>query len=181
MKDQLAPDHADLGKLLSGVRIALEAGDITLGHSRLDFFWARLAMHIRAEHLHLFSAILHELNERPNLNPGATPSLAQARNTIDELRRDHDFFMHELSSAIATLRDLLTNKEQPFAARTLAAVDARVIAVERRLATHNLLEETQVYLWTRSLLSDAEQIALAARIQTELENLPPRFANAKAD
>jgi hypothetical protein len=178
LNDQLTLDHEELGTLLGEVRNALAAGDISQSHSRLDFFWARLAMHIRAEHLHLFPAILGQLNKRPNVNIGVTPSLAQAQKIIQELRGDHEFFMHELASAIAILRDLLKNKDQLIAARKLEAIGAATIAVERRLAIHNLLEETEVYLWTRNLLSDAEQTALAARIQSELNNVPPRFSDA---
>lgn len=178
MNDQLTLDHEELGTLLGEVCNALAAGDISRSHLRLDFFWARLAMHIRAEHLHLFPAILGELNKRPNVKIGVTPSLAQAEKVIEELRGDHEFFMQELASAIATLRDLLKNQHQLFAARKLEAVGAATIAVERRLAIHNLLEETEVYLWTRNLLSDAGQAALAARIQGELNNVPPRFSDA---
>lgn len=178
MNDQLTLDHDELGTLLAEVRNALAAGDISQSHSRLDLFWARLAIHIRAEHLHLFPAILGKLNKRSNGKIGLTPSLAQAQKVIEELRGDHEFFMQELASAIATLRDLLKNEDQLFAARKLKAIDAGIIAVERRLAIHNLLEETEVYLWTRNLLSDAEQNALAARIQTELDNVPPRFSDA---
>jgi phage shock protein A len=179
MDDQLSNDHAELGKLLGKVRDALDAGDVTRGHSRLDLFWARLAMHIRAEHLHLFPAILRVLSEKHRVNAGATPSLSQAKNAIEELRRDHDFFMHELARASATMRHLLTSTDQQLAARALKGVQARIVAVEERLATHNALEEGQVYLWTRSLLGDAEQFALAARVQNELANVPPRFADAK--
>lgn len=176
MNDQLAHDHRDLGKLLGEVRIALEAGDITRGHSRLDFFWARLAMHIRAEHLHLFPAILRALSETGRDDAANSPSLSQAQKVIEELRRDHDFFMHELSRAIATMRSLSASKDQQLAAQALEDVSARIIAVEARLAAHNTLEESQVYLWTESLLSSTEQSQLAARVHEELRNVPPRFA-----
>src|SRR6185295_4812469 len=102
-----------------------------------------------------------KLNKTVNGKIGLTPSLAQAQKVIEELRGDHEFFMQELASAIATLRDLLKNEDQLFAARKLKAIDAGIIAVGKRLAIHNLLEETEVYLWTRNLLSDAEQTALA--------------------
>jgi hypothetical protein len=93
MDDQLSNDHAELGKLLGEVRDALEAGDITRSHSRLDLFWARLAMHIRAEHLHLFPAILQGLKEPPRVNAGM-PSHSEVLSAIEKLRSDHDFFMH---------------------------------------------------------------------------------------
>lgn len=179
MIDRLAKDHADLDELLGELRTALDGGDIAHSHARLDLFWARLGMHIRAEHLHLFPAILRALSETHKSDAGNTPSLSQAQNAIAELRRDHDFFMHELSRAIASMRDLLTTINQQVAARELEDVRARVNAVGQRLVAHNTLEESQVYLWTGRLLSEAEQAALAARVHEELENMPPRFtANA---
>ncbi len=45
------------GKLKS----ALHAGDVEASHTGLDLFWARLAVHIRAEHLQLFPAIIDRL------------------------------------------------------------------------------------------------------------------------
>jgi hemerythrin superfamily protein len=180
MDNQLAVDHADLGELLAEVRTALEAGDIKRSHARLDLFWARLAMHIRAEHLHLFPAILGALNETPKVNAGTTPSLSQALDAIEQLRRDHDFFMHELARAIATMRHLLTSSDQRFPARDLEDVNAQIIAVAERLATHNALEETHVYLWVKGLLNDEEQAELEMLMHRELGNLPLRF-NDKAN
>jgi hypothetical protein len=175
MDDQLSNDHAELGKLLDKVRDALEAGDITRRYSRLDLFWARLAMHIRAEHLHLFPAILRALNETRWANAGTTPSQFQALNAVEQLRRDHDFFMHELARAMAIVRQLLTSLDQQSTARSLEQVNARIIGVAERLATHNTLEESHVYLWTTSLLTNEEQAELEMLMHTELGNLPLRF------
>lgn len=175
MTDQLAHDHADLDKLLGELRTALDAGDIARSHARLDLFWARLGMHIRAEHLQLFPVILLAVGETREGDVGNSPSLSQAQNAIEELRRDHNFFMHELSRAIASMRDLLTITDQQVAAQELEEVRARIIAVSERLAVHNRLEEDQVYLWTGSLLSEAQQSELEARVHNELGNMPPRF------
>jgi hypothetical protein len=175
MDDQLSNDHAELGKLLGKVRDALDAGDVTRGHSRLDLFWARLAMHIRAEHLHLFPAILRALDGTRRVNAGTMPSHSEALNAIEKLRSDHDFFMHELAGAMATLRELLASTDQRFAERDLEQVKARIIAVAERLASHNSLEESHVYLWTTDLLTNDEQLELEMLMQTELGNLPLRF------
>lgn len=58
INESLASDHAELDELLGELFAAFEAGEIELIYRTLDLFWARLAMHIRAEHLHLFPAIL---------------------------------------------------------------------------------------------------------------------------
>ena len=57
----LAEDHAALGELLRAFLTQLDEGDTAGAFVHLDLFWARLAMHIRAENLHLFPAILNAL------------------------------------------------------------------------------------------------------------------------
>lgn len=161
MNERLARDHADLDKLLDDLRVALEATDITRSHERLDLFWARLAVHIRAEHLHLFPAILRALSGNLEGDVADAPSLSQAQKTIAELRRDHDFFMHELSRAIIAMRNLVTTMDWQAIGEALEKVRVRIAAVEERLATHNKLEEERVYLWIRKVLSEAEQVRLA--------------------
>jgi hypothetical protein len=54
----LAPDHAALHDVLSQLHTALNSGDVAGSHSQLDLFRARLAVHIRAEHLYLFPAVM---------------------------------------------------------------------------------------------------------------------------
>lgn len=173
---RLVHDHAELDKLLGELITALSARDIRAIHARLDLFWAHLGVHIRAEHLHLFPAIVSALSEAGEDRAGDKPTLLQAQNAIAELRRDHDFFMHELSSAIAVMRELSTISAQQVPEERLADVRTRIIAVEGRLSVHNRLEENGVYLWTQILLSKAEQSALAAGVIRELANMPPRFA-----
>ena len=58
MKDLLISDHLELDTILGQLFSALDKGAAGEVYQNLDFFWARLAMHIRAEHLHLFPAIL---------------------------------------------------------------------------------------------------------------------------
>jgi hypothetical protein len=175
MDDQLSNDHAVLGKLLGEVLDALEAGDVTASHSRLDLFWARLAMHIRAEHLHLFPAILRNAKDTSGVNTGAVLSQPEILSAIEQLRSDHDFFMHELGGAMETMRELLASKDRPSTERDLKPVRARVVAIAERLATHNTLEESHVYLWTNTLLTKDEQQELEMLVHGELGNLPPRF------
>ena len=176
--NSLATDHADLAELLSGLHTALDAGDTKLSYARLDRFWARLGVHIRAEHLARFPAIVGALRANHNNQTRDSLSLSQAENVIEQLRADHDFFMHELARAIATMRDLAANHEQD-AAPVLEKVRARVGAVEERLANHNRIEESQVYLWAAAILSEGEQAELATRLQNELGKLPQRLSANK--
>ncbi|HEU5130815.1 MAG TPA: hemerythrin domain-containing protein [Pyrinomonadaceae bacterium] len=158
-------DHAELGELLNELDAALEANDAARTHATLDLFWARLAMHIRAEHLHLFPAISRISNDQA-LAPG------EPENTIAKLREDHDFFMRELSQSIAITRNAKENT-----AEQLAEVSKKIAAVRARLVKHNEIEETGIYVWSSSLLTEAEQSELTTQIQKELENLPPRFGD----
>lgn len=180
MDDQLSKDHAVLGKLLGEVLDALAAGDLARSHSRLDLFWARLAMHIRAEHLHLFPAILRSAKATSGATTGAVLSQPEIRSAIEQLRSDHDFFMHELGGAMATMRELVASGDRPSIERDLEPVRARVVAIAERLATHNTLEESHVYLWTKSLLTKDEQQELEALVHRELANLPPRFSGKES-
>ena len=175
MNQRLASDHDDLNKLLNELHAELETGDVVRSHAQLDLFWARLAMHIRAEHLHLFPAILKGLNTDKAKDVAQAPSLAEAQSTIEQLRRDHDFFMHELSRAIASLRNLLQATDRQMIGRQLEQVRATVTAVQERLSAHNSIEEDYVYLWPARLLSEVEQSALIERVEVELRKMPPRF------
>lgn len=159
MTKRLMEDHAELGDLLNQLIAALDANDIARSHATLDLFWARLAIHIRAEHLHLFPAVSHA--------PGA-------ERTIEQLRTDHDFFMRELAQAIAVMRSLLGNAGGQ-AVPQLEGVRAKIAVVQTRLEEHNEVEEEGIYLWTTNL-SEAEQSDLAADVQKELENIPARFS-----
>jgi iron-sulfur cluster repair protein YtfE (RIC family) len=166
---QLLHDHAELGNLLNQLEAALRANDVEQTHSTLDLFWARLAMHIRAEHLHLFPTVSRAATGNA-LPPG------EPENTIAQLREDHDFFMHELAQAVAITRSLLTNAEGNIAPQ-LEEVNKKIAAVSTRLVNHNHIEETGIYRWCSTLLSDAERAELASQVQRELANLPPRFVD----
>ena len=117
----------------------------------LDYFWARLAMHIRAEHLHLFPAILQAI--------GQEDDAAQIGNAIESLRADHNFFMKELARLMKSRRD------------AAATIDA----VASRLKTHNEIEESLIYSLVARLLPLQDQSELAVRVKCELDNLPRRF------
>ena len=156
-RQRLSDDHQAVSEILKQLLTALNNRDIEASHSKLDLLWARLAVHIRAEHLHLFPAVMSRLPE--------------AQSIVERLRTDHDFFMKELARAIGILRELPAIDEAK-----LTAIDDIVREVENRLATHNEIEENQIYHWAGTILTESEQTDLATRINAELENRPPRFS-----
>lgn len=161
MSKVLVDDHAELDQLLEGAFAAIETGNASVVFDRVDLFWARLAMHIRAEHLHLFPAILNAVRE------DATDLRERAERKINELQDDHNFFMRELLSAIKILRGPETD---------LTEIRKLLKNTRRRLDPHNAIEETEVYGWAEKFLDPADNVELQAAMQRELENLPPRFA-----
>jgi len=84
--------------------------------------------------------------------------------------------MHELARAIGILRELPNTTITADNETKLAAVAETVRQVAERLATHNEIEENQIYRWSSTVLSESQQLELLARINAELENRPPRFS-----
>src|SRR5205823_10951939 len=122
----------------------------------LDLVWARLAVHIRAEHLRLFPAIISALAQPAN-NQHDAPTGAEVQQIIARLRGDHDFFMRELAGAMRTMRELKSAPDIKFAGARLRGVAQTVLVLRERLAQHNKLEEERVYRWAGALLSADEQ------------------------
>ncbi len=175
----LAEDHEALGKFLAALLAALDEGDAAKAFARLDLFWARLAMHIRAEHLHLFPGILEALDGGTVKGGDETLSSAEAREAIAQLHDDHDSFMHELAGAVKVMRDCRTTAGGD---RTVEIEGVRrtLATVRNRLESHNKLEEELVYRLPAKLFGPEEQNALAVEIRDELKNLPPRFRDEAA-
>jgi hemerythrin superfamily protein len=158
----LSDDHADVDLLLNDVFEKLEHGTAADALKALDLFWARLAMHIRAEHLHLFPAVL-KIDSETDIS-----------EILESLRRDHDFFMHELADSLKAMRLIATESES----EVMRDTAARVEAIKDRLVKHNALEEERIYpLQHRLPASEREQ--LARSIAKELSNLPPRFSKVE--
>jgi hemerythrin superfamily protein len=172
-RELLSDDHHAVSEVLQQLLMALDNKDVQTSYSRLDLFWARLAVHIRAEHLHLFPAVINHFTQKCDRTG---PEVSQAQAIVDQLRADHDFFMHELARAIAILRELPHRINSAKHELKLAAVKDIVREIEERLATHNKIEETQVYDWSTSILTESERLDLLARINAELGNRPPRFS-----
>jgi hypothetical protein len=174
MPDLLERDHEELDGVLGELFLALDHGDKDVSFARLDLLWARLAIHIRAEHLCLFPAILGA-PQALLTGSGGAPRLEELQSAIGALRSDHDFFMHELAKAINFMRALKTTSDAGAIEKSLREVRGIVLSVKTRLGVHNQLEENQVYGWIDVLLDEAERSTLDARVRRELENLPPRF------
>ena len=172
MSNLLVTDHLELDQMLKELSIAFEGGEkVELIHQKLDLFWARLAMHIRAEHLHLFPALLNAAENR-NLPPGKEPSPEVIKTKIDELHEDHDFFMRELAIAVKRTQSWLAN-DQTVSGSEIETVRRSIAALAERLEIHNKLEESEVYRWIDDL-SREEKDDLKAKIKKELAKLPPR-------
>ncbi len=157
---RLSNDHDAVGEVLKQLLTALDNNDVETSYFKLDLLWARLAVHIRAEHLHLF--------------PALTTRLPDAQAIVEKLRIDHDFFMRELAQAITILRELSIDRASCEA--ELRTAGEAVREVESRLATHNEIEEDQIYGGLSIILTETEQSELLTRINAELENHPHRFS-----
>jgi hemerythrin superfamily protein len=170
----LADDHADLGRLIKEVFIALEGRDAERVFQSLDLFWARLAMHIRAEHLHLFPGVLNAL--RGDADQISDRRRDEIVDLIAHLRQDHDFYMKTLATAVNVIRHLPNDSSEQQTAGVMAEVRERLDAVVKSLEQHDEAEEQLIYELPQTLLTEAAQSTLAVDITRELENLPPRFS-----
>ncbi len=176
MAELLVKDHEELDALKRGLFEAFGRGDADRVPSKLDVVWARLAVHIRAEHLHLFPALL-------SASEAAAPAagLSSAREVeeaLSRLREDHNFFMRERAACVEALGRQGAG-ERPNSVGELEAVSRRVLGVFERLGQHNRLEEEEVYVWAGALPVGAERDRLDADVRKELENLLPRFAGSR--
>jgi hemerythrin superfamily protein len=170
----LTHDHSALNIVFSELHKLLTIGDVTEVYSKLDLFWARLAMHIRAEHLHLFPTILSEApRAASDESMTQTWSVSRAEILIAQLRADHDFFMKELARCIVLMRELAGNEHKDVPPE-LQRLQETLSEIARRLALHNHLEETEIYSWV-DFLSEETQAMLTKQIDAELANLPSRF------
>ena len=102
----LEDDHASLEQLLIELDGELAKPNLHHAFELLDLFWARLAVHMRAENLHLFPALT---NAPTSLftGKGSLPTPEEAHNLLLRLRSDHDFFVQELAKTIKVMREML--------------------------------------------------------------------------
>ena len=166
-------DHESLAQLLAELDAELAEPNIAHAFELLDLFWARLAVHIRAENLHLFPAIA---NVPASLftGKGSLPTSEEAHNLLLGLRSDHDFFMKELAKLIIVMRENANNQQTN--AKDIEDLRQRMVIIRKRLEVHNRLEEKRVYTWPVVIFDEPTVAQLKERLRHELENLPPRFA-----
>ena len=173
-RQRLSDDHRAVNEVLQQLLTALQNKDVETSYSKLDLLWARLAVHIRAEHLHLFPAVLKRLTG--SSDHVVAPDLIEAQSVVDKLRADHDFFMHAFARAVGILRELPRPLDSAESEASFTSIHEKVLEVEKKLAHHNEIEENRIYRWASTILTEPEQIDLAIRINAELENHPPRFS-----
>jgi len=171
----LVDDHAEVDALFRDLWREFDSGGARGVFEKLDYLWARLAVHIRAEHLHLFPALLAASVGSQGDGADVTPAPGEVRAAVEHLREDHDFFMRELAGAVNAARELAAQDGPPERERLLQ-IRGRAAAVAERLAEHNRMEEEQVYLWPAMLLAESELDAVREGIRREIENLPLRFS-----
>ena len=170
----LSADHAEVDQLLAEALASLRLGDCRSAFEMLDLFWARLAMHIRAEHLHLFPAVLSTIRSGKAEDREGCPSVRSVTAVIGQLRTDHDYFMKELARLIKQMRRLIAN-ENADPSRELAMVANTLEDLSARLRAHNEIEENEIYPLAEIIFGPAQIKTLDSQIKSELENLPPRF------
>ena len=167
-------DHEALDEVLQRLDSSLERHELLSSFELLDLFWARLAVHIRAENVRLFPAIL---SARSEVVDAALPSLREVQSTIQQLKVDHNFFMDELAQAVRQMRQLVKAEfyDQRRLVTELSWIRDRVDAVSNRLREHNKSEEEQVYAWPGLMMNGSRLRILEDAIRHEIKNLPPRF------
>jgi iron-sulfur cluster repair protein YtfE (RIC family) len=176
MKNQveslLEDDHESLGQLLTELDAELAKHNFPRAFELLDLFWARLAIHIRAEHLHLFPALT---NARASLftGKGALPTRDEANTVLVTLRSDHDFFMKELAGMVKSARRVRAGQAEDF--NVAEELGRRLTVIRKRLEAHNRVEEERAYAWPALIFDEPTIAELAERLRRELDNLPPRF------
>ena len=160
-------DHVELDGLLAELIIELNSDrrDVVSTYQRLDLFWARLAVHIRAEHLVVFPAV-KDIAKVISKGPCDIAAILQ------ELRSDHDFLIKELARAVKAMRlvpDFGNESE------TFEIVRDLVSQVKRRLERHNQIEEEMIYPLAAEADTEHAQLMIRDNALRELENLPHRF------
>jgi len=169
----LEDDHASLDQLLIELDAELTKPEVTRAFELLDLFWARLAVHIRAENVHLFPALA---NAPASLftGEGSLPGFEEAHSLLLRLRSDHDFFMKELAQLVKLMREIVARKQARI--KEVKEVRKRMTVIKKGLEAHNHLEEEHAYVWPSLLLDEPMVSRLHEGIRLELENLPPRFS-----
>ena len=84
--------------------------------------------------------------------------------------------MKELASMMKTARKIQVAAKP--AEKHSEEFRKRISVIAKRLETHNVLEEEQVYAWPALLFDKKMVTRLGERMQLELKNLPPRISES---
>jgi len=172
LESLLEQDHESLDQLLTELDAAVTKPGNPQVFELLDLFWARLAVHVRAENVRLFPSLANVPADRLTGKAGL-PTAEEAERVLARLRSDHDFFIGELARMIKALRG---NEVGVMQTEAVEALRTSLRGVRERLEDHNRLEENHVYLWPALLFDDEALATLSEQVRRELQNLPPRFA-----
>ncbi len=168
----LSHDHKELDMILAELDQAFDGMNTERSFELLDLFWGRLAVHIRAENVFLFPALMKAAERtQDSTSTKDTVTGQEIHKLLTQLREDHNFFMIELTTAIKKIRIL----RQENRSEGLEEIRNGIAPVLRRLEAHNALEESRVYRQAELLMDHSEQSMLDQSIQTDLENLPLRL------
>ena len=83
MTKLLVDDHAEVDALFRDLWRDFDGGGARGVFEKLDYLWARLAVHIRAEHLHLFPALLAASERRPPEESDDAPAPVAAEGALE--------------------------------------------------------------------------------------------------
>lgn len=162
----LTDDHESLNKLLLELMGLVRGPDFRWSFELLDLFCAQLAVHIRAENVCLFPAILSAPNNRFT---EAGLELTALKATIERLKLEHNILTEELMKAARLMRQLLNDNENgeltDDTVKSLA-----VVAI--LLAEHQELEEREVCPAAKLVLDPAEFARLEEAVERETYKLP---------
>jgi hypothetical protein len=171
----LVSDHQELERLFKELEPLLDGGRTLAALRHLDLIWARLAVHIRAEHLVMFHAL------RTACPDVGAPSREEMDAALSRLADDHDRFMRDLAVAVNLLkRHVAATGDAPLPDDALQSVRLHVERVTEGLEPHNALEEERVYRWLDELLTVEERQDVTERMRAELSAMPPRFSDEAA-
>jgi hypothetical protein len=168
-------DHKLMQEVLADLTSLLQKRDVNWSFELLDLFWSQLAVHIRAENVCLFPAILNAPREAFKRDRGL-PSYEEVKSTIDSLRGDHTFFVDQIAQVLRRIRELLAEPEMSRVGveATLKEIQTTMEAVAERLETHWRIEEKQVYRWPELLLTRDQYELLTSVLGGEVEKMPRR-------
>src|SRR3982751_876507 len=106
----LKTDHEELAEILDQLKVQLGKQDLPRAFETLDLFWASLAVHIRAENICLFPAVLNAPQSKFGVSNGM-PDFEEVKAMVSSLRADHHHFMSELGEAMKEVRGLVVHPE----------------------------------------------------------------------